>query len=146
LRHCDTLYLELRNTAAHPIDFGVFYIDVAGEAYPYGPHARGTRLAPREATRIPLQVVTWHPTERRALPVGVGRVVIVGLARATLASQAEAANFAAWLGLAEESTATGPLAALLAGRDAPRTRTALGVDPAATSMIRVIRWETMLAQ
>lgn len=151
LRHCDVLYVTLRNTGRVALDVGLFYLHGSGLAFAVPDLAsgrdfgRGFRLQPGgEPLVVPLRVVTWDATRRLALPAGPGRVFVVAVRRDSALARSEILDISAALGLAPqqgEAASREPeansLLALLGGQGRLRS----GGDPRGSGLIRLIRWD-----
>ncbi len=148
LRHCDTLFLSLRNAGNHPLDVGVFYVDSLGFAVPYPDYA-GTRLAiDAPAVVEPLTVRAWDPVADQPATSGVERLVITGLRRADKDALAFTVDFGEILGLTPgvagnlPGTAH-PFLGLLSPEPSGQTRAAPNGDPRQDAFIATVRWQAL---
>ncbi len=149
LRHCDTLFVTLRNRGAEPLDIGLFYVDSLGAAVAL-PGLTALRLGAGEDASpllLPLTVTTWDATADRPTSTGIERLVVTGLQRVDKSDRAFTTDFAKLLGLVPrtEPVAGGdhPFLGLLAAAQATPTRAAPKGDPRRDAFITTIHWRTM---
>lgn len=147
LRHCDTLFVSLRQRGKYPIDVGVFYVDSLGATIPL-PDLTGIRLQQDDPPIVlPLTVATWDQEAGRPASTGLERLVIVGLKRTDRGDRAFVTDFAKLLGLApreQEPTGSGqPFLSLLAAASPGATRAAPTGDPREDGFVSTIYWRTV---
>jgi len=134
LRHCDVVYVTLRNTGSVPLDVGLFYQHMNGLAYIVPDlHGRGSlaglRLPGGASLTVPMLMVTWDAQRGREAETGPGRVFVLAARRDTPLALAEVLDYAALLELRQSS---GPAQGMAA------TRGGQGLG----GLVQVLRWET----
>lgn len=133
LRHCDVVYVTLRNTGSVPLDVGLFYQHMNGLAF-IVPDLQGRgslaglRLPAGAALTVPLLMTTWDAQRGRESETGPGRVFVLAARRDTPLALAEVLDYAALL---ELRPGAGPVQTA-----ASRGGAALG------GLVQVLRWET----
>ncbi len=133
LRHCDVVYVTLRNTGSAPLDVGLFYQHMNGLAY-IVPDVQGRgslaglRLPGGAALTVPLLMTTWDAQHGREAETGPGRVFVLAARRDTPLALAEVVDYAALL---ELRAPAGPVQTA-----ASRGGASLG------GLVQVLRWET----
>lgn len=149
LRHCDTLFVTLRNRGADPLDIGLFYVDSLGAAVAL-PGLTALRLDAGEKVPplvLPFTITTWDTEADRQASTGIERLVVTGLKRADKADRAFTLDFATILGLAPRTEQIGGgdhrFLDLLAADQATPTRGAAKGDPRDDAFITTAYWQTM---
>lgn len=153
LRHCDTLYIRLRNTGRNPLDLGLCYIDGVGRVET-ADQLLDLRLPPRQDLPAKaLQVRSWDRRGGGRPSVGAQRLVVIAVERQDSASlpfplqispalcpRTMATRSVAQQNATEEERRV--LAAL--GGPGARTRQAAGAAPTLDgSIVRTIRWNQL---
>lgn len=92
-RHCDALYLQLRNEDRWPVDLSAFYIDSLGCAVPLLSTGRGFRLEPGKTRILKVTVNTWSASRGGPSTTGIERLVLLGSARQSPLEDAVAYSF-----------------------------------------------------
>ncbi|MFO1049896.1 MAG: caspase family protein [Geminicoccaceae bacterium] len=147
LRHCDTLFVSLKQRGKYPIDVGVFYVDSLGATIPL-PDLTGIRLQQDDPPIVlPLTVATWDQEAGRPASTGLERLVVVGLKRTDRGDRAFVTDFAKLLGLAprehEPTGSSQPFLTLLAAAPPGATRAAPAGDPREDGFVSTIYWRTV---
>src|SRR5262249_4474326 len=94
LEQCDRVFIALENRGSIPIDLTVLYFDGdLGISVPQG-FGGGMVLKPgdRPSSR-PLLILSWDVKNSQPLPVGLERLVIMGVLRRTREDQSYSSNF-----------------------------------------------------
>jgi hypothetical protein len=94
LEQCDRVFLILENRGSTPIDLTVLYFDAdVGISVPRG-FGGGMVLKPGDRPRSqPILILSWDVTTSQPLPVGVERLVVLGVLRQTREDQSYSSNF-----------------------------------------------------
>ena len=84
LKHCDIIYVVMRNTGTLPIDVTLLYVEAEAQIQCFAGWGR-SRIDPGEIRdRIqPFRIVTRDPQSRAPLPIGREALVIVGVEKPT---------------------------------------------------------------